>query len=147
VIGGGGLDHAMIFLLIAGTATPAFLLAASGTFRLACLVIMWTLTVTAATIRLAWMSAPELAAGSTFVGLGWVAVLALPGVWTRAGVAAGLLILAGGLLYTAGALCYHRRRPDPYPAVFGYHEVFHAYVCAAAACQYVAIALFLTSRG
>jgi hypothetical protein len=56
---------------------------ASGTFRLACLVIMWTLTVTAATIRLAWMSAPELAAGSTFVGLGWVAVLALPGVWTR----------------------------------------------------------------
>jgi hemolysin III len=141
------LDHAMIFLLIAGTATPAFLLAASGTFRLACLVIMWTLTVTAAVVRLAWMSAPELAAGSTFVGLGWVAVLALPGVWTRAGVAAGLLMLAGGLLYTAGALCYHRRRPDPYPAVFGYHEVFHAYVCAAAACQYVAIALFLTSQG
>ena len=93
------------------------------------------------------MSAPELAAGSTFVGLGWVAVLALPGVWTRAGVAAGLLMLAGGLLYAAGALCYHRRRPDPYPAVFGYHEVFHAYVCAAAACQYVAIALFLTSQG
>jgi hemolysin III len=56
-------------------------------------------------------------------------------------------MLAGGLLYTAGALCYHRRRPDPYPAVFGYHEVFHAYVCAAAACQYVAIALFLTSQG
>jgi hemolysin III len=141
------LDHTMIFLLIAGTATPAFLLAASGTFRLTCLVIMWTLTVTAAVIRLAWMSAPELAAGSTFVGLGWVAVLALPGVWTRAGVAAGLLMLAGGLLYTAGALCYHRRRPDPYPAVFGYHEVFHACVCAAAACQYVAIALFLTSQG
>jgi LuxR family maltose regulon positive regulatory protein len=62
-------------------------------------------------------------------------------------VAAGLLMLAGGLLYTAGALCYHGRRPDPYPAVFGYHEVFHAYVCAAAACQYVAIALFLTSQG
>jgi hemolysin III len=58
-----------------------------------------------------------------------------------------LPVLAGGLLYTAGALCYHRRRPDPYPAVFGYHEVFHAYVCAAAACQYVAIALFLTSQG
>ncbi len=141
------LDHAMIFLLIAGTATPAFLLAASGTFRLACLVIMWALTVAAAAVRLAWMSAPELVAGSTFVGLGWVAVLALPGVWTRAGAAAGALMLAGGLLYTAGALCYHRRRPDPRPAVFGYHEVFHACVCAAAACQYAAIALFLTSRG
>ena len=141
------LDHAMIFLLIAGTATPAFLLATSGTFRLAGLVMMWALTVAAAALRLAWMSAPELVAGSTFVGLGWVAVLALPGVWIHAGAAAGALMLSGGLLYTAGALSYHRRRPDPYPAVFGYHEVFHACVCAAAACQYAAIALFLTNRG
>jgi hemolysin III len=141
------LDHAMIFLLIAGTATPAFLLATSGTFRLACLVMMWALTAAAAALRLAWMSAPELVAGSTFVGLGWVAALALPGVWTRAGAAAGALILSGGLLYTAGALSYHRRWPDPYPAVFGYHEVFHACVCAAAACQYAAIALFLTNQG
>jgi hemolysin III len=141
------LDHAMIFLLIAGTATPAFLLTTSGAFRLACLVVMWALTVTAVAVRLAWMNAPELVVGSTFVGLGWVAVLALPGVWTRAGGAAGVLMLLGGLLYTAGAVSYHRRRPDPCPAVFGYHEVFHALVCVAAACQYVAIALFLTSRG
>jgi hemolysin III len=141
------LDHAMIFLLIAGTATPAFLLATSGTFRLACMITMWALTVAAATLRLAWMSAPEFVAGSTFVGLGWVAVLALPDVWTHAGAAAGALMVSGGLVYTAGALCYHRRRPDPYPAVFGYHEVFHACVCAAAACQYAAIALFITSRG
>jgi hemolysin III len=140
------LDHAMIFLLIAGTATPAFLLATSGTFRLACLIMMWALTVTAAALRLAWMSAPELVAGSAFIGLGWVAVLGLPGVWIHAGAEAGALMLAGGLLYTAGALSYHLRRPDPYPAVFGYHEVFHALVCAAAACQYVAIALFLANR-
>jgi hemolysin III len=141
------LDHTMIFVLIAGTATPAFLLATSGTFRLACLVVMWALTAAAAAVRLAWMNAPELLAGSTFVGLGWVAVLALPDVWTHAGAAAGALMLAGGLLYTAGALSYHRRRPDPCPAVFGYHEVFHACVCAAAGCQYAAIALFLTNRG
>jgi len=141
------LDHAMIFLLIAGTATPAFLLATSGAFRLACLVMMWALTVSAAVIHLTRMSAPELVVGSTFVGLGWVAVLALPGVWTHAGAAAGVLMLAGGLLYTAGALSYHRRRPDPYPAVFGYHEVFHACVCAAAACQYAAIALFIANQG
>jgi hemolysin III len=139
------LDHAMIFLLIAGTATPAFLLATSGTFRLACVIMMWALTVAA--LRLAWMGAPELVAGATFVGLGWVAVLALPGVWIHAGAAAGALMLSGGLVYTAGALCYHRRRPDPDPAVFGYHEVFHACVCAAAACQYAAIALFITNRG
>jgi hemolysin III len=141
------LDHTMIFVLIAGTATPAFLLATSGTFRLACLVVMWALAAAAAAVRLAWMNAPELLAGSTFVGLGWVAVLALPGVWTHAGAAAGALMLAGGLLYTAGALSYHRRRPDPCPAVFGYHEVFHACVCAAAGCQYAAIALFLANRG
>jgi hemolysin III len=141
------LDHAMIFLLIAGTATPAFLLATYGAFRLACLVVMWTLTVTAAALRLAWMSAPELVAGSTFVGLGWVAIVALPDVWIHAGAAAGALMLAGGLLYTAGALSYHRRQPDPFPSVFGYHEVFHACVCAAAACQYAAIALFLTNPG
>ena len=54
-----------------------------------------------------------------------------------------MLVLAGGLLYTAGALSYHRRRPDPYPSVFGYHEIFHAYVCAAATCQFAAIALFI----
>ena len=137
----------MIFLLIAGTATPAFLLATSGAFRLACLIMMWALTVTAAALHLARMNAPEFVVGSTFVGLGWVAVLALPGVWIHAGTSAGVLMLSGGLLYTAGALFYHRRRPDPYPAVFGYHEVFHACVCAAAACQYAAIALFLTNRG
>jgi hemolysin III len=141
------LDHAMIFLLIAGTATPAFLLTTSGAFRLTCLITMWALTVTAGALHLAWMSAPELVVGSTFVGLGWLAVLALPGVWIHAGAAAGVLMLSGGLLYTAGALSYHRRRPDPYPAVFGYHEVFHASVCAAAACQYAAIALFMTNPG
>jgi hemolysin III len=138
------LDHAMIFLLIAGTATPAFLIATHGAARVAGLIAIWSLTLAGATIRMAWMSAPELVAGGTFVGLGWAAGLALPAVWLHSGAAAGALLLAGGLLYTAGALSYHRRRPNPYPAVFGYHEVFHVYVCAAAACHYTAIALFIT---
>ena len=138
------LDHAMIFFLIAGTATPAFLLAVRGTLGLACLIVMWVLTVTAASVRMARMSTPELVAGTMFAGLGWLAGLALPWVWARAGVAPALLMLTGGLLYTAGALSYHRRRPDPLPSVFGYHEVFHAFVCAAATCQFVAIAAFIT---
>jgi hemolysin III len=137
------LDHAMIFVLIAGTATPGFLLATPGAFGLACVIAIWALTLAAAAIHLAWMSAPERVVGATFVGLGWAAGLALPGVWIHAGIAAAVLMLAGGALYTAGALSYHRRRPDPYPAVFGYHEIFHAYVCAAATCQYIAIALFI----
>jgi hemolysin III len=138
------LDHAMIFFLIAGTATPAFLLANHGTVGLVCLIVMWAITITAATIRMAWMRTPELVAGVTFVGLGWLAGLALPGVWTHAGVAPAVLMLVGGVLYTAGALSYHRRRPDPWPSVFGYHEVFHAFVCVAATCQFVAIAVFIT---
>jgi len=138
------LDHAMIFVLIAGTATPAFLLAVRGTFGLACLIVMWALAATAAAVRMARMCTPELLAGTLFVGLGWLAGLALPWVWARAGMAPALLMLTGGLLYTAGALSYHRRRPDPFPSVFGYHEVFHAFVCAAATCQFIAIAVFIT---
>ena len=137
------LDHVMIFFLIAGTATPAYLLTARSSVGLACLIVMWVLTVTAATIRMARMGTPELVAGTMFVGLGWLAGLALPWVWARAGVAPAVLMLTGGLLYTAGALSYHRRRPDPLPSVFGYHEVFHAFVCAAATCQFVAIAVFI----
>ena len=138
------LDHAMIFFLIAGTATPAFLLTVRSTFGVVCLIVMWALTVTAAAVRMVRMSTPELVAGAMFVGLGWLAGLALPWVWVRAGVAPALLVLTGGLLYTAGALAYHRRWPDPFPSVFGYHEVFHAFVCAAATCQFVAIAVFIT---
>jgi hemolysin III len=137
------LDHAMIFFLIAGTATPVFFLTARSAFGLACLIVMWALTLTAAAIHLAWMSAPEILVGATFVGLGCAAGLALPWVWIHAGVAPAVLMLAGGLLYIAGALSYHHRWPDPYPSVFGYHEVFHVYVCAAAACQYIAIARFI----
>jgi hemolysin III len=137
------LDHVMIFFLIAGTATPAFLLSARGALGLTCLIVMWALTVAAAAIRMARMSVPELVAGAIFVGLGWLAGLALPWVWAHAGVAPAVLMLTGGLLYTAGALSYHRRRPDPVPSVFGYHEVFHAFVCAAATCQFVAIAVFI----
>jgi hemolysin III len=138
------LDQAMIFFLIAGTATPAFLLAIHGTLGLACLIAMWSLTLAAVTVRMVRLNVPERVAGVIFVGLGWLASLALPEVWAHDGVAPALLILTGGLLYTAGALSYHRRWPDPIPSVFGYHEVFHVYVCAAATCQFVAIALFIS---
>jgi hemolysin III len=137
------LDHAMIFFLIAGTATPAFLLGVRGAFGRAGLVVMWVLTVVAALTHLVWMSAPEKLVGAMFICLGCVAGLALPAVWIRGGAVPSLLMLLGGVLYIYGAVSYHRRRPDPVPAIFGYHEVFHTYVCAAAACQYVAIALFI----
>jgi len=136
------LDQAMIFFLIAGTATPAFVLCAPADLGLSCLITMWALTFTAAAVRLTRAAVPEFAAGAMFTGLGCAGGIALPWVWIHAGAASGVLLLAGGLLYVAGALSYHRRWPDPYPSIFGYHEVFHVYVWAAAACQYAAIARF-----
>jgi hemolysin III len=137
------LDQAMIFFLIAGTATPAFLLCAPAGVGLACLIVMWALTFTAVGVRLVRPSAPEFVAGALFIGLGCVGGLALPWVWIHAGAASGVLLLVGGLLYVAGALSFYRRWPDPYPSVLGYHEFFHVYVCVAAVCQYAAIARFI----
>jgi hemolysin III len=137
-------DHLMIFFLIAGTATPGFLLATRGALGLAGLIVIWAVTLLAAVIHLVWMGAPEIVVGATFVAIGWVAGLALPEVWLHEGIGPGLLMIGGGLLYTVGALAYHRRWPDPDPSFFGYHEVFHACVCAAAACQFIAIAMFVS---
>ena len=128
-----------------GHGHAGFLLATPGAYGLACLIVMWTLVLAAAGIHLSWMSAPEALVGATFIGLGSLAGFAMPEVWVHAGVAPGALMLAGGLIYITGALSYHRRRPDPSPGVFGYHEVFHAFVCAAATCQYASIAL-ITAR-
>jgi hemolysin III len=138
-------DHVMIYVLIAGTATPAFLLATPGAFGVAGLAGVWALTLTAAAIHLARMKAPEKVVGATFLGLGWLSGMTVPWVWIHEGAGPGALMIAGGVLYTTGAIAYHRRRPDPCPAVFGYHEVFHAFVCAAAACQFAAIAMFVSS--
>lgn len=137
------LDHAMIFLLIAGSATPVFAFTVHGARSLILLAGMWTLTTVALLTHLVWMHAPEKLVGSTFIGLGLLGAVALPAVWTAAGVAACLLLLFGGGCYILGAVLYHRRRPDPSPAVFGYHEVFHSFVCAGATLHYIAIACLI----
>lgn len=136
-------DHLMIFVLIAGTATPVFLLAAPGTYGRVCLIVMWSLTGVATVFHLIWMAAPDWLVGGAYIGLGGIAGLALPQIWTHVGVGPALLVLIGGALYIAGALCYYHRWPDPSPKVFGYHEVFHACVCAAATCHYVVIAVII----
>ena len=136
-------DHLMIFLLIAGTATPVFLFAVPGTYGLVCLILLWILTAVGIGTHLVRMNAPEWLVGGAFIGLGAVGALALPALWTNGGVASATLVIVGGLLYLTGAVAYHRRRPDPFPTVFGYHEIFHAFVCAAATCHFIAIALLL----
>jgi hemolysin III len=134
------LDHAAIYLLIAGTYTPFGLLALSGAWRWTVLPVVWGGALAAIVFKLAWVDAPKWVAAAIAVALGWVGVVALPQLWHHAGFAGLLLLAAGGVLYTGGAVVYARGRPDPYPAVFGYHELFHALVIAAAACQYAAVA-------
>ena len=137
------LDHAAIYLLIAGTYTPFALLALTDVWRWTILPVVWGGALVAIVLKLAWVDAPKWLAVAIGIALGWIGVVALPQLWTHAGLAGVALLLAGGILYTVGAIVYARRRPDPVPDVFGYHELFHALVIAAAACQYVAVAFVL----
>ena len=137
------LDHAGIYCLIAGSYTPVGLLVLHGTWQTAVLAVVWAGAATAIFIRLFWLSAPKWLSATVAILLGWVGVVALPKVVSGAGWTCMLLILAGGILYSVGAAVYALRRPDPFPAVFGYHEIFHLLVIVAVALQYAAIAFYI----
>ena len=137
------LDHSMIFVLIAGTYTPFALLVLEGTLATAILVTVWAGAAAGVIFKLVWIDAPKWLIASLYIAVGWVAVAAFPQMWTRLGVTPTMLVAAGGLLYTLGAVTYAIKRPDPSPRVFGYHEVFHALVIAAAALQYAVIAFWV----
>jgi hemolysin III len=141
------LDHAMIFLLIAGTYTPVGLLVLNGTLATVVLAVVWGGAVAGIVLELAWTRAPRWLGGTVYLALGWVAVVATPQLFAQLGVAGGLLIVAGGLVYSAGAAVYALRRPDPVPAVFGYHEIFHLLVIAGVAAHFLAISLFALPTG
>jgi hemolysin III len=141
------LDHAMIFLLIAGTYTPVGLLVLHGTLATVVLAVVWGGALAGIVLELAWRTAPRWLGGTVYLALGWVAVVAMPQLFARLGVAGGLLIVAGGLVYSAGAAVYALRRPDPAPVVFGYHEVFHLLVIAGVAAHFLAISLYALPTG
>jgi hemolysin III len=135
------LDHAMIAVLIAGTFTPFAMLALAGRHGDALLAVVWVGAFVAAALHVVWIDAPKWLSAALYVVLGWVGLVAMPDLAASVGWATTSLVVAGGLIYSAGALVYACRRPDPLPAVFGYHEVFHALVVVAAALHYVAVAL------
>jgi hemolysin III len=137
------LDHTMIFVLIAGSYTPFALLVLDGTLATVILIAVWGGAVAGALMKLLWIDAPKGLVAGTYVLLGWVAVAAFPGLLDELGLGPTALVAAGGILYTLGAVVYALHRPDPVPEVFGYHEVFHALVIAAAALQYAVIAFFV----
>jgi hemolysin III len=139
------LDHAGVYLLIAGTYAPFGLIVMSKGWAVPVLAVVWGGALLAIMLKLFWVQAPKWLSAAIGLSLGWVAAAAFSQL-LKLPMTALLLVATGGLLYTAGAIVYARRRPNPYPAVFGYHELFHVLTIAAAACQYVAVAFYVLPR-
>lgn len=135
------VDHAMIFVFIAGSYTPVSLLLLEGSSSWLVLTISWGGAIAGVVLRLTWHTAPRWLFVPLYLMLSWVAVTVLPNLAAAAPAAANWLLVVGGVLYTVGALVFATKWPDPRPAVFGFHEVFHALTIAAASCHAVAIGL------
>lgn len=136
------LDHSMIFVLIAGTYTPFAVLVLDEPLNVVVFAGVWAGAVAGILFTLLWSDAPKWLTAAAYVALGWFSIIAMPEITERAGPGALALLAAGGLAYTAGAIVYARRRPDPRPATFGYHEIFHVLVVFAAAAHFAAVAAF-----
>jgi len=141
------LDHSMIFLLIAGTITPFAVLTLEGPLATAVLIAVWAGAVAGIVVEAVWIEAPKWVSSTVYVAVGSLGAIALPAIISRAGIGAGALIALGGGLYVVGAVVYAMQRPDPRPAVFGYHEIFHVLVVVAAAAHFAAIAIYAGPAG
>jgi hemolysin III len=133
------IDHSTIFVFIAASYTPIALVVLHGALTWVMLAIAWTGAAAGIAFSLEWVDAPRGLVTGSYLALGWVAVIALPQLLSELRVAPLALLVAGGLLYSAGAVVFARQRPDPWPATFGFHEVFHALVIAAATAHYIAV--------
>jgi hemolysin III len=141
------LDHTGIYLLIAGTYTPISLIALSGAIGVIVFSAVWLGALAGTVLEWAWERPPRGWVTANYIALGWVALIALPQLWTSLGVAGFLLVFLGGISYTVGAVIHAARRPDPWPATFGYHEVFHVFVLVAMLLHFAAIAFVVLPKG
>ena len=141
------IDHSAIYVFIAASYTPVALLVLSGTVQVVVLVSVWAGALAGVALSVAWITAPRVLVAASYLALGWVAIVAMPQLAHRLGVAPLVLFAAGGLLYSVGAAVYALRRPNPWPHTFGFHEVFHALVILAAVTHYVAIAGWVIPAG
>jgi hemolysin III len=137
------VDHSTIYVFIAATSTPIALLVLEGTLQVVVLASVWIGAALGVAFALAWIDAPRLLTAGTYLAVGWVGVVAIPKLLSEVGVAAFVLFLVGGLLYSAGATIYAARRPDPWPRTFGFHELFHVLVIAAALVHFIAMAAWV----
>jgi len=139
------LDHANIFLIIAGTYTPTTYLLLDGSAERILLAVIWTGALAGVAFRVLWVGAPRWLYTPVYIALGWAAVFFLPSFLRSGGVAVMVLIVVGGVLYTAGGIVYGLRRPNPFPRWFGFHEVFHALTIAAFVVHYIALMMVAVS--
>jgi len=137
------LDHSMIFVLIAGSYTPVTLLVLHGAWSVVILSLIWSMAAVGITLKLARIDGLSKLAATLYMSMGWLVVIPFLQLYREMSTAGLTLLIAGGALYTLGAIVFARRRPDPNPAVFGYHEVWHAFIVAAAACHWAMILLVL----
>lgn len=137
------LDHSMIFVLIAGSYTPIALLVLHGPWTIVILSIIWAAAVAGIILKLIRIDGFTVLTATLYMAMGWLALIALPQLLREMPVSALALTVVGGLLYTVGAIVFAVRRPDPSPAVFGYHEVWHAFMAAAAACHFAMISIIV----
>ena len=135
------LDHAMIFVFIAGTYTAFALSAFTGTARIVGLATVWAGATLGILLNLVWIDAPRWLSAVAYLAVGWVGLILAPQLFPALGIAAAVLVIVGGALYSAGAVTYAATWPNPLPATFGFHEVFHLLVIAAAATQFAALSL------
>lgn len=135
------LDHANIFLFIAGTYTPLSLMLLEGNDRVVLLALIWSVAAAGIVFKMLWMAAPRWLYTLLYLVMGWAAVGWLPQFWAAGGPLIVALIAVGGLVYTAGAVVYALKRPDPFPTWFGFHEIFHACTIVAALSHFAAITL------
>lgn len=133
------LDHAAIFILIGGTMTPIFLIALPNGMGVAPLVAIWGIILVGILQTIFWIRAPKWLAAILYVGVGWIPVYYLTELGQALGGYGVALILAGGIVYTLGALVYALKSPNPWPRVFGYHEIFHVFVVIAAVLHFCVI--------
>ncbi|MDS1271216.1 hemolysin III family protein [Lipingzhangella sp. LS1_29] len=137
------LDHANIYLIIAGTYTPFLVLALSGPLRQWMLGTVWTAALIGVTFTVCWPSAPRWLSTICYLALGWIAVVFARDLVLATPTVVWILVLVGGVLYSLGAVTYASRWPDPHPGWFGFHEVFHALTVVAFVCQYVAVSFLV----
>jgi hemolysin III len=135
------LDHAMIFVFIAGSYTAFALVAFTGTARVLGVLAVWAGAALGILLNLVWIDAPRWLTAVAYLGVGWVGLILIPQLFPALGVAAAVLVIVGGALYSVGALTYATAWPNPFPTTLGFHEVFHLLVIAAAATQFVALSL------